>query len=427
LQLLAGYDKLKLLIKNTKNMRQKKKKDQRFSFVRRLMKKPAFAVSGALVAACLVAAPLVAAQSIQQQIDNLNAQNSQTQSSVSSLQAQAGSYQDAINQLQSQIASLQAAIAGNQAQEANLQQRIQANQAELDHQKQILGSDIKAMYVDGQMSTVEELATSKNLSDFVDAATYRGAVQGEVQKTLDQISQLENQLTDQKNQVDGLLKAQQAQNDQLNAAENQQNQLLAMNQSQQATYNSQIQANNTQIAKLQAQQVAQNRALGASVHEGGTGSYPWADTPCPYGSSGGTSCGSYDWGYPGNPYDPLGWQYRNCTSYAFWRLDQTRGIALSAGYFPNVLNSPNQGIGYSIPDFRNLGYAVDHNPQGATLAVEGAGSYGNGIFGHIMYVESSTSASASVSQYNWYGDGQYSTMTITPSSPIPNVWFVHIP
>jgi surface antigen len=130
--------------------------------------------------------------------------------------------------------------------------------------------------------------------------------------------------------------------------------------------------------------------------------------------------------YNGSVYDPLGWNYRNCTSYAFWRLANQRGIALPWSDFPTVYNSGGR-IGLSIPDFQRLGYTVDHNPDGASLAVDGVAQYGpgySGYYGHIMYVEASNVSSAYVSQYNLAGDGRYSTMTVTPNG---YTWFVHIP
>lgn len=402
-----------------------KKNNGKTTFMRQLRTTPVLAVITCLVIGSTSIA-IVHADTLQQQIDALNAQNNQTQNSLNALQAQATSYQDAINILQTQIVGIQSAISGNQAKQAAIEAQIAANQAELAQQKEFLSSDLKAMYVNGGMTTVEMLASSKNLSDFVDAETYRTAVQNKIQGTLAQIAQLQNELESQQTQVQDLIQSEQSQQNQLASDQAQQGQLLAMNQDQQTAYNTQIKANNTQIAKLQAEQIIQNQKLfGGGLHYGGTGSYPYADATCmnASGNCGPSSESPYNWGESGQPYDPAGWQYRNCTSYAFWRLAHVRGITLTAGYFPNVSASGGR-IGYSIPDFRNLGYTVDHNSAGATFAVEGAGPYGPGTYGHIMYVEASDSNTAYVSQYNAAGDGLYSTATVSAST---GVWFVHIP
>lgn len=386
--------------------------------MQRLKTAPAWLVVALLIAGTTSVG--IAHASIQSKIDALNAKNAQDQKTVSLLKVDASNYQDAINKLQSQISGYQKAISANQAKQAVLQTKINADQVKLNRQKKVLGEDLKAMYVGGQMTTVEMLATSDNLSNFVDAETYDSAVQGKIQGTMNEITQLQNKLEDQQNQVQSLLQGEQAQRDQLASDQSQKNSLLAMNQAQQADYNNNIKKNNSEIAKLQAQQVAENEALFGGVQYGGTGSYPYANATClnASGNCGPSSESPYNWGEHGQPYDPAGWQYRNCTSYAFWRLDQARHISLTAGDFPNVYSSGGR-IGYSIPDFRNLGYRVDHNPAGATLVVEGAGPYGPGTFGHIMYDEGSY-----VSQYNEAGDGRFSTMPVPSGS---GFWFVHIP
>jgi peptidoglycan hydrolase CwlO-like protein len=224
--------------------------------------------------------PNVNADSFDEQIKALNQQNAQTQSSVSQLQVQASSYQDVINQLQAQISQIQQQIAQSQSQQASLQQQIDANQKELDNQKTILAVDIKASYVDGQPSTIEMLASSKNLSDFVDKEEYRNSVQNKIQTTLAKITTLQNQVKEQKVKVDQLLADQQTQQAQLDADRSQQAQLLAYNESQQSSYNQQIKSNQSKIASLRQQQIAENARLfaGAKVVSGGACDTAQGDT-----------------------------------------------------------------------------------------------------------------------------------------------------
>ncbi len=348
-------------------------------------------------------------------INALKEQNNSAQNSLNGLQSQASSFQDAISQLQAQIYAVQVALDAGIVQQGVLQQQIIDAQAKIDQSRKYLGEDIKAMYVDGQLSTIEQLATSKNLSDYVDKEEYRTSVQNKIDSTIKQIAAAQAALKNQKAELDLLVASQKQQNELLSSARYQQQQLLSYNEGQQASFNSQIGANKSAIVDLQRQQFAANiRTLGRAQY-GGTGNYPWPDAV--------QSSGTYTWRVNGSEFDPMGWSYRNCTSYAFWRLAQVRDIQLPASDFPNVYNSGGK-IGYSIPDFRNLGYNVDHNPEGATLAVGGAGPYGNGSYGHIMFVESSDAGSAFVSQYNQAGDGNFSRQTIYPSS---GIWFVHIP
>lgn len=314
---------------------------------------------------------IVHAESIQQQINSLNAQNSQTQSEVDSLQLQAQSYQDAINKLRTQITGIQNAIAASKAEQAQLQAQIIADQQKLAYEKKVLGEDLKAMYVGGKMTTVEMLATSKNLSDFVDAETYDSAVQNKIQDTLNQITALQNKLEAQKTQVDQLLATQQAQQAQLDSDEAQQNNLLSMNQSQQAAYNNQIKSNQSKIAQLVAEQAAINAQYAQNVRvapSGGGGAcnigqgfadYPWCDA-------------SFTFDY--SAADPNGFPERQCTSFAYWYFTSVEGKSLSvsgdAGDWWATANRP-----------------VDHIPQVGAIGVEARNQPPHySPYGHVMIV-----------------------------------------
>jgi len=399
-----------------------RKQQKQVSIFRRLRSTPVLIVVSLVVVASTLthgfgvfAAVCNSTTDCQNQINSLSAANAAAQDSLNGLRATAASYQDAINQLQSQINGLQAQIVANQAQQASLQQQIIQKQLEIDEQKKVLGNDLKAMYLSGQMTPEEMLATSNSISDYIDKQQQYSAVQDKIQDTLKQIADLQAKLQSEKAQVEALLKAQQTQEAQLANSQAQQQSLLNYNVDQQNQFSAQISANKAAIAAAQRQQFLFNVSLYGAAAYGGSGGYPWANAV----QVGGT----YNWSYNGGLYDPLGWNYRNCTSYAFWRLGQARGILLPWSNFPTVYNSGGR-IGYSIPDFQNLGYRVDHDPDGATLAVSGAGPYGNGSYGHIMYVEASDASSAYVSQYNYAGDGRFSTMTIHSSW---QTWFVHIP
>src|ERR1700729_1028709 len=137
----------------------------------------------ALVLACvgIVGGVAVAhADQFDDQINALQSQNNAAQSVLDSLQLQASSYQDAISKLNSQIASIQQSISDNQAKQAQVEEQIAADQQQVDMKKGQLSATIKAMYIDGQTTTIEELATSKNLSDYVDKEQYRTDVQDQL-------------------------------------------------------------------------------------------------------------------------------------------------------------------------------------------------------------------------------------------------------
>lgn len=315
-----------------------------------------------------------------EQIKALQSQNASARDTLNGLQDQASSYQDAIDKLQAQINGLQAAIDANLAQQAKLQGQIDENQAKLAQQKQLLGTTIKSMYVDGQPSTIEMLASSDNLSDFVDKEEYRSAVQSKVQDTLNTIRDLQKQLQNQKQQVDGLLQDQQTQQGQLAAAKSQQDQLLAYNQGQQAAYSSQIKDNQSKIAGLRAQQAAENARLfaGANMVIGGSCDTAHGDTyPTPWCNSGQDSMVDY-WGM----------YNRECVSYTAWKVYE------SGRYMPywGGVGNANQWD----DNARAAGIPVDTAPRAGDVAIKNSMPYG-----HAMYVESvNSNGTINISQYN---------------------------
>lgn len=355
------------------------------------------AILSALVLSALIGGAIVVhADSFDDQINALNAQNGEARSIVSGLASQASSYQGVINDLQAQISSLQAALTANLDRQASLQQQITDAQNKIAQQKTYLSEDLRSMYIDGQLSTIEELATSKNLSDYVDKEEYRTSVQNKIDSAIKQIAILQNQLQQQKSQLDVLVTSQQQQNAQLASAKAQQDQLLAYNEGQQAAYNSQINANSGKIAELRRQQLAANaRFIGGAAGSGPAcgGGYParWCEIP------------------QDSVIDSWGMYNRECVSYTAFR------VAASGRYMPywGGYGNANQWD----DNARAAGIPVDGNPRPGDVAISNAGAYG-----HAMYVESvNANGTINISQYNAALNGRYSTNTISPG----NLVFIH--
>lgn len=338
-----------------------------------------------------------------EQIKALNQQNASARGVLNGLQSQAGSYQEAINQLQTQINAVQAQIAANQAEQARLQQAITDAQIKIALQKKYLGQDIKAMYVDGQLTTIEELATSKNFSDYVDKEEYRIAAQNKLNKTIKEIAAMQAELQRQKLQLDQLVESQKQQNAQLAEAQAAQQQLLTYNQGQQDAYNSQIQANSSQISELRRQQIVANSRFSGGA--AGTG----------------PACGG---GYPAqwcevaqdSVIDSWGMYNRECVSYTAFRVHMDYLAGRNARDMPywGGIGNANQWD----DNARSAGIPVDGNPTPGAIAVSNSGFYG-----HVMYVESvNGNGTFNLSQYNASLDGRYSTRSnVSPAGLV----FIH--
>lgn len=346
----------------------------------------------------------------QSQINSLNSQNSANQQALGSLQDQASSYQDAISQLQSQISGLESQIAANQAQQVSLQQQITDDENKIAHERQVLGEDIKTMYVDGQMSTIEELATSNNLSEYVDKEEYRTAVQNKIQATLQEIKALQAQLQKQKADLDVLIANQQSQKSQLDSQRAQQASLLAMNQSQQASYNSQIAANRSSIKTLQARLAALNTTAGSKILVSGTcgGGYPSKAS----GPRGNWGCNYAQ----DNTVDNWNMLNRECVSYTAWMVYSQYGKS-TYGW----------GSAYKwINAAESHGYKVDQSPKAGDIAIRDVDWSEPGDVGHAMYVESVASPhDITVWEYNRHYDGTFDERRFDPYDYAAPVYYIH--
>ncbi len=375
----------------------KQKKTNRLYFRLRLVA-CSFALAG-LVGGSLV----VHADQYDNQINALQQQSSVAQNEVNSLQSQASSYQNAIAVLQGQISALQSALAINEAKQASDQAQIVQAQQNIIQQKALLAAEVRSLYIDGQLTTIEELATSKSLSDYVDKQTYTISVQNKINGMITQIANLETQLQQQKAQLTILINTQNQQNDLLASDESQQQSLLNYNQAQQASYNQQIQSNQSQIATLRAEQIAANSRLvsnGGRVDASGScgGSYP----AVAINQEGG------QWGcnYPlDNTIDNWGMYNRECVSYTAWMVYKTYGYMPYWGGSGNANEWPGDAEAAGIP--------VGNVPKPGSVAIYMGGS--GDPYGHAMWVDSVSGNMITVQQYNLYYDGNYYQTTINDS------------
>jgi surface antigen len=343
-----------------------------------------------LVLGTAVSVPIVRADTIQSQINALQSDNAAKQQQVTTLKTEADGYQATIDALQGQINGLQAQIDENKAKSVDLQNQINAAQAELDQQKKILGENIKQMYLEGDISTIEMLATSKDLSDYFDKQQYRDTVKNKIKDTLDRVTTLKSQLKTQQSQLNELIAQQTTLQSQLSAQKGEQDRLLNLNQDQRSSLDGELKANFAKIADLRRQQAIANAQLGgASLIPGDPG----------HG------------GYPANlnnagqdtMIDPWGMYNRECVSYTAWRVYETYG---HMPYWGGVGNA-NQWPGNA----QRAGIPTGSSPRVNSVAV-----WMTGYYGHVMWVEAvNPDGSLWVSQYNYDYTGHYSEMKVSAS------------
>lgn len=304
-----------------------------------------------------------------------------------------------VNTLKGKIASIEAEIsaAQNQLDLTNLeikktQATIEKNNQEMERQKEILKENLRMIYKQGEISPLEVVASSKNLSDFVAQQQYLGAIKKKVDDNLDKIEQLKKELDQKKGQLNAQSSQQKEVVDGIAVKRAEQASILARTQGEEANYRNVIKEDSAKIAELKRQQAAIISSYSSNVQYGGTGSYPWANVP-----------------FPNNMPDPWGMYKRQCVSYTAWKVASTgRNMPYWGGR-----GNANQWD----DNARAAGIPVDGNPRVGDVAVNNSGFYG-----HVMYVESILgNGKVRVSQYNAGWDGRYSVSDV----PIAGLQFIH--
>ncbi|MGV9002255.1 MAG: coiled-coil domain-containing protein [Candidatus Saccharimonadaceae bacterium] len=351
---------------------------------------------------------------------------------IRALQADMDRYQTEANRLNSEATTLANALAQITNEKNAILAQIDVSQAQYDQliiqiaqtEKQIkdnqdaLGTTIADMYLDDDISPIEMLASSQNISQFLDKQEYRNAVKDELGSTIKKVKDLKLQLTTQKAEVETVLATQKTARDSLVAKEAEQSRLVAQTRNDEAAYQGLIQSSAAQIAQARATQAALS---SKTVSTGGfnllsSGLLPgyvtdndygtWNSSSCPM--SGYLSTRGVGYAFGGHPaydgQDGRGYGCRQCASYVAWKINQEKG------FYPSWGNAR---------DFGSKGSST--SPKAGTVAV----LYDGGP-GHVAWVETDPYISNTgklkgksviqVSQYNFnYGQGygMYSLMELS--------------
>ncbi len=328
------------------------------------------------------------------QINALKAQVSQQQAQANELQGQANTLANKVAGLNAQIAATNAQLALTQAQYDKLTTDLAAAEAELQQKKIVLDQGIKTIYLEGQVSPIEVLASSGSISEFFDRQQYLQKLKESLEATIKDVTALKAKLEAERKQQGDLIVNQQALKDSLQVQRNEVATLLDETQGQESVYQSQIAANNSKISQLKAQQAAAIAAASRHV-------------------SGGSGCG----GYPGiwcnapqdSQIDSWGMYNRECVSYAAWATAERFGHNMP--YWGGSGNA-NQWPGNAD----RAGIPRDGNPRVGDVAI-----YMGGFYGHAMIVEQVKGSTVIVSSFNADNTGHYSVDEWSTSS----LTFIH--
>ena len=346
---------------------------------------------------------------LEKEIQALQSQISEAEGKASELKNKTQTLQNELAGIESEKVTIQSQIAIYQKQYEKLQLEIKANEESIEKNRSALGSILATMSLEDDITPIERIAGSNNLSTALDNFEYQSAVKNQLVEKVESIKIAKAQLEKQRDEVKVALSNQQAAESALQQKIKQQNELIAQTQNDEAAYSKYANERASQKAALQKQQqdiiqaqiARAARAAGGStpVAIGGTSSYPWNDSNC-FVDANAYSHGGAD----GNGGDGYGYGCRQCVSYVAWKLRATKGI--TAAYWGDAKNFPANAS--------RAGFKVGTTPKVGSIGVMTGGRYG-----HVVWVEAVNGNNVTISQYNYLVNGrwgQFSTMTNVPAS-----------
>lgn len=332
---------------------------------------------------------------LQQEISRFKAESDR-------LNGEAVSLQNALAQIGNEKAAIQTQIDLSQAKYDKLVADIVATEKKIDDNQSALGTIIADLYVDGKISPIEMIASSNNISEFLDKQEYRSSVRKRLAETIAEVKKLKSSLSQQKADVEKVLADQKEQRSQLVAKQNEQQGLLDKTKGDEANYQKMIGDNQAAIAEARATQALMNARYSNSggyalIDAGSMSGYPWSESNCRM-----TGYWSLD-GADGNGGDGHGYGCRQCASYVAWRIAKETGKYYSWG---NAVNFTQNAI--------NAGYQ-EGAPRAGSIAVMDPATSGASE-GHVAWVEAVNGNTVTISQYNYNygaGYGMYSLMNLS--------------
>ncbi|MFH1749332.1 MAG: CHAP domain-containing protein [bacterium] len=349
------------------------------------------------------------------ELDDLLREQDQLEAEIRRNQAVIDQAGESIKSLENQITIVDAQIAETQAslsltytqieitekEITSLEVQITDQENKLDEQKNILWAGISVLYKEKDTSMIETILSSENFSDVTNRNFYLSSIEDQVIEAMDEITEIRNKLAQNKKdmevkQTDLIILAQKQETEKNNLRLDQQSKdnLLAETQGQQANYQSYVNKLRGEAAKI-SQDIYDLRRKEGGDYEGGTGGYPYANATD-------TGCNQY--------WDPWGFCFRHCTSYAAWYWNEK----LNKSWYNQ---SGMSGHAYNWPALAyRQGYSVSSTPQIGAIVSWPAGPLAS-QWGHVAIVEAVNSTnSIIVSEYNWIPPLGYGKRTINPWS-----------
>ncbi|AKM80864.1 TPA: CHAP domain-containing protein [Candidatus Saccharibacteria bacterium] len=347
------------------------------------------------------------------QLSALRAQADQYQAQANELRAKADTLQNKLDEITAQKSAIEARISISQTRHDQLVQEIAQNEKKMGQAQDVLGDTLASLYVDGKISSLELLASSHNVGDFIDKQEYRSSVRDELKKSIDTIKALKKKLDADRKDLEKVLADLATQNAQLAATQAEQARLVEQTRGEEAAYQQLVNSTRSQMAEVTSQQQAYYQSLvskGGGGNSGVIGSFSYSNLS-PSNGAGGCSGGYPYCQAQDTMVDPWNLYNRECVSYVAWALEKRFNKKV------NPFRGDGNATDWPVSAVTWSGAMRVYSPQrGDVVVLPASGSFAP--IGHVMIVESVSGNTMFVSQYNFYGTGQYSTMNVQNSGVV---------
>lgn len=336
------------------------------------------------------------ADDIQPLIDAVTRQIQDNQAVVNQKQAEGDTLQNRLTAIQAELSAARSNLELTRLRIEQTKLDRKNTEIELKKSTDLLRQNIAAAYKQGDISPIEVLASSNNLSEFVGRQEYYDALRNKIMGNVEAIKVAKKQLEEFSRQLRIKEEQERLEEKAITAKEAEQAELLAKTRGDEAVYRALVEADTMRLQSLRAQQAAAIAAQSLGRDFTMSTDYPWTTVEP----------------FPSRGVDPWGFYYRQCTSYAAWKRASI-GRPLPAWGFLGPANAKQW------PEWAGkFGMRVDTTPEVGAAAVYPVGEYG-----HVMIVEGivSNGAQVLVSEFNADWGGHYSQSVW----PVSSLIFIH--
>lgn len=319
------------------------------------------------------------------EIREVKKRETEAQSQANALGERGKTLQAELDRFSREKTVIESQIKISQIEHDKLVAEIEKTEKKIVDTRKALGAILTEMSMEDEVSPIERLAGSENISVALDKFEYKNAVKSSLTAKVGEIREMKKELEAKQVDVARVLDNQKTQQKQLAAKESEQAKLVAETKGEEAEYRKYAEALSAERSKLEAEQAAEiaRRAANSGGYvastDGSNGGYPsnWANAPM-------------------NAYvDSWGMYSRQCVSYAAFKVASTYGNMPYWGGIGNanewLRNARNQGI-----------------PNGSLPKVGSVGVQLSGAYGHVAWVEAvNPNGTLRISHYNVNWTGTY--------------------